>query len=336
MLQPIGRVTLKDIANRTGFTINTVSRALKDRHDISDATKRIIREMADQLGYVQDSVAGAMRSGTTRTLAVILSDISNPFLAMQVKAIELAAMRSGYSTFILNTDEDSAAELQAIRSAYSKKVDGVLICPVQENEDNIRFLQRTGLPFVLIGRYYPDIPLPAVVGDDRKAGLLAAQDLLERGHRRILLLNGPTTISSARDRLLGYGDAHARAGVTVDEQLIRTVDVRPGQTRAVLGQALAEPVDFTAVIAFSDMLGLEACCLLQESPETASIPVVGFDNIQARLPLPVPFVSVGMIDGDWSEPALQLLYAQMHAKAAAPAPQKIVLDVRLYRHHCRG
>jgi LacI family transcriptional regulator len=148
------RVTLKDIAAKTGFTINTVSRALKDKSDISLETKELIRQVAMDLHYVGDVAASALRSGTTKTIAVIIGDISNPFFGDLVHKIELAAKDFGYSIIIFNTSENSQLEYNAILSAYSKRVDGIIICPVQETIDNIRLLEQLFIPFVLVGRYF--------------------------------------------------------------------------------------------------------------------------------------------------------------------------------------
>ena len=334
------RVTLKDIARETGYTVNTVSRALKDRPDISAAAKARIRAVAEELGYVYDTVAGSLRSGSTRTIAVILSDISNPFLAIQVKSIELAAMKHGYSTFIINTDEDSAAEQQAILSAYGKKVDGILLCPVQKDEENVRFLQKTGLPFVLIGRHFRGIDTDVVMSDDRKAGRLAGEYLLSKGHREILYIGGWPYISSAADRLEGFTDACRAAGAEIDPRRVLQVDVKHGAGKRAIGEALARGCPFTAVIAYSDMLGMEVRCALLEAMGRGglAIPIVGFDNIQSRLPLPLEFVSVGMAGDDWGRHAVRLLLKRLQDGEEAGRHKKIVLGVELveYRFHFNG
>ena len=196
-----GSVRLKEIAIRTGFTINTVSRALKSKDDISPKTQKLIQDVAKEIGYINNSIAGALRSGFTKIIAVVLGDISNPHFAIMAKEIECAASRFQYATIIINTNENESIEKQALYSALSKKVDGIILCPCQKSNDNIAFLKKTGTPFVLIGRRVRDPHVDYAIADDTKGGYLATQHLINRGHKNILLLNGPKYISSARERV---------------------------------------------------------------------------------------------------------------------------------------
>ena len=197
------RVTLRDIAERTGYTVNTVSRALHHRDDISKKTVDYICGIADEMGYINDNIASSMRTGRTGTVAVILADITNPLFAIMVRETEQLASEYDYSVFILNTNEDKETELQAIKNALGKKVDGFIICPCPDCRDNLEFLKKTGKPYVLIGRRVGDHP--SVILDDEKSGYLAAKYLAEHyGRRRILFINGLLSISCAKDRLAGY------------------------------------------------------------------------------------------------------------------------------------
>ena len=107
-------VTLKDISLKTGYTINTVSRALKGKDDIAEPTRKLITETAKELGYIGNSLAGALRSGVTRTIAVIISDVSNPLFGIMAKEIEAELRKKNYCTFVLNTNEKYELEEQAV------------------------------------------------------------------------------------------------------------------------------------------------------------------------------------------------------------------------------
>src|SRR5690554_2646292 len=163
------RVTLKTIAEATGYSINTVSRALKNKKDISKESRRYIQETAQSLGYVTNAVASALRSGKTGTIAVILGDISNPHFSIMVKEIEEAAHEHGYNIIVINTNEDVERERAAILSAMSKQVDGVILCPTQKSAKNLELMADT-IPFVVIGRRFTDIETDYVIIDDCKAG----------------------------------------------------------------------------------------------------------------------------------------------------------------------
>jgi LacI family transcriptional regulator len=168
-------VTLKDIAKITGYSVNTVSRALRDKEDISDETKKKIKKISLDIGYINNAQASSLRLGHTKTIAVILGDISNPYFGIQMKEIENRARGEGYSSFLINTNENVELEWEAIRSALNKNVDGILICPSQHNEDNIRYLMETGVPFVQIGRYFENLGASYVLQNDELGGYQAVK-----------------------------------------------------------------------------------------------------------------------------------------------------------------
>jgi LacI family transcriptional regulator len=307
-------VTLKDIALRTGFTINTVSRALKDKEDISEQTRKLIKDTAREMGYIGNKIAGALRSGMTKTIAVILGDISNPHFSIMVKEIEKSARKYNYNTFIINTDEDGELEREAINSALGKKVDGIIICPTQKSRENIEFLKKTGVPFVLIGRYFKDIEADYVVCDDVNGGYLATRHLIEKGHDRILFLNGPDYISSAFERREGYKKALAEGKIDYTEELVREVPVTSGEAWKSVRKILEEGVKFSAVFAFSDMIAWETIHVLNKSGYVVprDIAVVGFDNIQSKLLFPVPLTSIKTSKSKISRRAVNILLKRIN------------------------
>jgi transcriptional regulator with XRE-family HTH domain len=195
---PLRRITLRDIAKDTGFSINTISHALKDKEDISEKTRQLIQQRAKEMGYIADSIAGSLRSGSTRTISVIVGDISNPHFGLWVREIETTAFKHGYSTLIINTNEDEDVEREAVVTAISKRVDGIIICPTQKPNGCIELLRSSGIPFVLIGRRFDGTDIDCVVLDDVQGGYIATQHLLNKGHRNVLFLNGPSHISSSR------------------------------------------------------------------------------------------------------------------------------------------
>jgi LacI family transcriptional regulator len=324
-VEPSKRVTLKDIAEKTGFTITTVSRALKDMADISEATKKFINKSAEEMGYIWDATASSMRSGQTNTLAVIVGDIANPFFCYMIRDIESYAREAGFNIIIYNTGEESEREKQAILSAYSKRVDGIIICPVQEKTENIRLLQKMFIPFVLVGRYFKNIKTDTVHWDDVKAGELAAGYLLDKGHVNILYIGAPLYISSGIDRLQGYRNAFAKQNVRVNEDLIRITSVIGGSGGELVIKALEEKVPFTAIMAHSDHIICEILYTLGE--RLNHVEVIGFDNIQGKLMLPLNFPSIDSID-DEAKICVELLTDRICGKGVGK-PSIHVLDVEL-------
>jgi LacI family transcriptional regulator len=328
------KVRLSDIAAATGYSINTVSHALKDKPDISDMTKQLIRQKAQELGYIADAVAGSLRSGRTRTIAVILGDMANPHFGLWVREIETKAFSQGYSTLIMNTDEEEFVEREAIRTAVGKRVDGLILCPTQKSLTNLDLIKKTGIPYVLIGRRFDNDLSPSVIPDDFESGRMAADYLLGLGCRQILMLGGPPWISSARDREAGFCQAHHDHGLDCPPQYRRKSGIKSGQVRAELEQVVNEKLPFDAILAFSDLMALEAMSILQELPvNLPDLPVVGFDDILSGLALPVSLVSVAAVESV-AERALALLMQHLERpeQADADCTKQIVLAVRLVEH----
>ncbi len=194
-------ITLSDIAKKTGYSVNTISHALRDKPDIAPKTKEHIRNVANEMGYIVNISAAALRNGRSRSVAIIVGDISNPHFAIMIKEMENALRASGYNAITINTDEDEELEKQAITSAISKNVDGIILCPVQKSRDNIEYLSSLNIPYVLIGRRFEGISSNYVICDDLNGGFVAAEHLINLGHKKILFINAPEYISSSRDRL---------------------------------------------------------------------------------------------------------------------------------------
>ncbi|MEG1516312.1 MAG: LacI family DNA-binding transcriptional regulator, partial [Clostridia bacterium] len=133
------RVTLKDIAERMGLSINTVSRSLRGIYPTEEITQRVL-DCAKDMGYIGNSIASSMRSGSTRTIAVILGDIANPHYARMVKVMANYLSKSSYTLIIYNTENSLDYEANAILSAIRRGVDGVLICPNEFEEKNVEIL----------------------------------------------------------------------------------------------------------------------------------------------------------------------------------------------------
>lgn len=312
--RPKRTVTLKDLAEKTGYSINTVSRALRGKDDIAEETIQRIKQTAKEMGYINNTIASSLRLGYTNTIAVILGDISNPHFAIMTKEIENHARQFGYSAFLLNTNESSEVEREAIKTAINKNVDGIIICPTQETDDNVKFLMQSGVPFIQIGRHSEKLEANYVVCDDVQGGYLAAKYLIENNHRRILFLNGPSYISSARERCRGYIQAHEETGVSVCRELIREVSVSESNVSDILDQLKREGVEYTAIFAFSDSMAWEAWTWLSQNgcsvPEDYSL--VGYDHIQSRMAIPFPLTTISSYKAKMSITAVDCLRCKIN------------------------
>ena len=325
------KVTLKDIAEATGFSINTVSRALRGKDDIAPETRRIIEQAQIDMGYISNSLASSLRRGYTNTIAVIIGDISNPHFGILMRNIDLHARKYGYDSILMTTNEDEDLEKHAIQAALNKNVDGIIICPCQKSDRNIKYLQSMKVPFVLMGRRFESLNTDYVICDDEKGGYLATKALIDSGHRRILILQGAPYISSARERLAGYIRAHEEAGLQVCRELIHEGSVISGAGHDHYQEILDKNLGFTGIFAFSDLIAWDFWRFLHikgfHVPKDFSL--IGFDHIQSRLSVPIELSSIVSHKGLMSEETVDVLVSIMRGEAPTDHPIQRVVDTAL-------
>lgn len=320
-------VTLKDIAADTGFSITTVSHSLRNMSDISEATKAIVRERAQALGYIGNASASSLRSGVSNTVAVLLGDLSNPHFSFMAKEIETLLRQHGYSAFFMNTNESEEMERNAITLALSRQVDGIIICPAQNkgSTDNLRFILSTHTPCVLIGRHFSDLSVSCVACDDHKGGLLAGRHVLQNGHRSILYVDTPIRNSSATERREGFLQALQEFPDPVRFSVVYFDEA--GDYLKALTAPQKNP--YTALIAFNDLIAWDILCRMQvyglQMPRDISI--VGFDNLHSCLPLPFPLTSVSSSKVRMPRKAVEMLMEQIE-NPNIPVT-RLILDVEL-------
>ena len=312
------RVTLADIAKECGVSVNTVSHALNNKSDISNATKQKIKSAAEKLGYIANSSASFLRSGLSKTIAVIVGDISNPHFAILIKEIEVAAREKDYTVFVLNTDENEELERKAIVAAISKNVDGIIICPVQQSTKNVEFLIKSGVPFALMGRRFKDINTNYVVLDDLNSGYIAAEHILKSGMKKTAIISANLDISSAEERLIGIDNCYKEKGNHANFTLYMLSNLE-GEHSTVM-QKIANG-GYDSDICFNDVLALELLSYLN-----TDIKIVSFDNIRSRFAMPYKFSSVTSSKTKMSQKAFDILMASI---AGNDKIEQVVLPTRI-------
>lgn len=286
-----GRVTLRDIARQTGFTINTVSRALNNKPDISRETSLVIQQAARELGYIRNWMAGSLRTGRSNTIAVIVCDLSNPFFALMVADIETAASQVGYTVIVLCTHEIQEKEENAIRVAIGRQVDGILLCPCQGSGESLRLLHDSGLPFVLVSRHFNEEEADAIICDEVTGGSMATEHLIKAGHRKLIFLTSYDMVSGIAERRTGFLQSAKAHGIPEEDCLVYHHET--GQkTASFLREQVAR--GFTGVFAYCDMEAWNVITDLVKMgiriPEDLAI--MGYDNIQGRLGFPFPLCTI--------------------------------------------
>lgn len=323
-----GLPTLKSIAERTGYTANTVSQALRNSPSVAQETRDQIRKVAREMGYVHNVVASSLRSGRTHTVALVFGDVSNMLFAIKIRELEEELRKRGYQVLILNTDEDQELERRAIHTAISRQVDGVVLCPCQKGREALGLMDQHHVPYVLSGRAFADLERDSVVWADYKGALIATRHLIDRGCGRILFLNGPEIISSARERGRGYRDALREAGLTPVERSVPSS--MAGGVRRALDELSAGGLRFDGVFAFSHLMALEAACWLQEHglriPE--DVRMAGFDDILSHMCIPFGLTSISADKKAETRHTAELLLRRIEGRQETPFECR-VMDVEL-------
>ena len=281
-MRPKKKASMKDIAEVVGVSVNTVSQALSNKPGVNKKTRDLIAETAVALGYEYESaLSSGSKSSSSGTIGLVITDNANPFFAHVVRGVQNTLWQNKYSLILCNTNEDYARERGAIETLLEKEVDGIILTPAQSQDQDITNLQSARIPFVLMGRHFSNFDIPNVVTDDRQGAYKAVEHLIRLGHSRILYLNAPGYISSARERLDGYREAFANNGIVFDESLVRVCDPSMEAAYNEIKSILLEKVEYTAIFAFSDLMMLGVIKMFQEVgvrvPDDCSL--VGFDDI---------------------------------------------------------
>ncbi|WP_431711756.1 LacI family DNA-binding transcriptional regulator [Glutamicibacter uratoxydans] len=275
---------IKDVAERAGVSIATVSRALSGRGNVSDSALKRVRQAADDLGYVVSSSASGLASGRTRNIGVLLPNISHWFYALVLEGISAALLRAGYDTTLYQLSKDRA-ERERVFSDFllRQRVDAVITISVELTSEELAALHALAKPLVGVGGPLPGVPTLYV--DDEQVAQLATEHLLELGHTRIAHIGGSretdADFSMPTHRRIGYERAMRQAGVEPDSFLYRSADFSIGQAREVARQLLGHPGNRpTAIFAASDEMAIGAILAAGELglavPQDVS--VVGIDN----------------------------------------------------------
>lgn len=276
-----GRVTLKQVAKLAGVSINTVSRALNNKPDISEETKRLVLKAASDLNYVPNLLAQGLRGKFARSIGVVVADIANPFFAEVIQGIEEVAFERGFAITVGNSDENPDKETVLVRTFANQHVAGILLTPCQKNDESIRLLLGMKIPFVLIARRFELLSTNAVLNDDYSGAYQAVHHLLNAGRRRILFLNGPGPMWSATQRLQGYRSVIEAHGLSVADDLIRTCEPTMHGAFEAMTRIITEGIPMDAVFTFNDYMALGVMKALRNAgiriPQ--DVAVMGYDGI---------------------------------------------------------
>jgi LacI family transcriptional regulator len=285
--------TIRDVAERAGVSTMTVSRVINKSGYISQETRERVDAAIAELGYVPNTLARSLRFKQTKTLACVLTDITNPFFTTIARGVGDAASAQGFNVIFCNTDESESEQAEQLTALVQKRVDGVLLVPAASSEDAVAFLREQHVPVVILDRRVPDCSVDSVRCDSEEGAYELVRLLLTLGHRHIAALSGPAMVSTAQDRVAGYCRALAEAGVAMQQDLINFGSFTQAGGHQAARQMLALIPRPTALFAANNFIAAGAYQAAREAgldvPKDVSI--VTFDDLPAWL-LMEPFMTV--------------------------------------------
>jgi LacI family transcriptional regulator len=318
--------TIYDVAKKAGVAPITVSRVINQTGYISADKRQRVEAAVAELGYVPNRLASSLRSRRTHTLALVLSDITNPFFTNLARGVEDTASDAGFTVIFCNTDESEAEEQKYLDVLLQKRVDGILLVPARSNPDTLRMLQHNGTPVVVLDRRIPQAQADVVRGDSEGGAYQLTRLLLGLGHRCIAMLTGPKNVSTSVDRVAGYRRALSDAGLARRQQVVFFGDFRQASGYQMAQQALTAQPRPTALVAANNFITIGALKALQEAglrvPEDMAL--VGFDDLPPAM-VAFPFFTVATQPSyEMGQTGTRLLLERLENPAARPFKEIIL------------
>lgn len=278
--------TIKDIAKELGFSISTVSRALRNSHEVSTEKKNIITAHAKKINYHSNPVARSLKSRQSYSIGVMVPDIANNFFSQIINGIESIAYQKGYHVIITQSHESYEREVVNLEHLANSSVDGLLVSMSSQTVDysHVQKFHERGLPIVFFDRIIDEIKTFKVTINDFKASFEATELLIKKGYQRIAFLAHAPQLSVTTARVAGYKAALQANDIAINDDLIQYCPAggnEPGEVHRAIEHLLSYTVPPAALFIASDRLSTAAIRVLKKSNQSHNIAIMGFSNSDA-------------------------------------------------------
>ena len=320
------KVSIKDIAAHVGVSTALVSYVLNNKKEgrISKEVTAKIKQAAIDLNYQPNQIARSLKAQKTLTIGLIVADIANPYSSQIARIIEDEAQNNGYSVIFGSSDESASRTQDLIMLLLNRQVDGFIIAFPEYAEEQIQYLKRLGVPFVMIDRYYPEIQANCVAIDNYHAASNAIQHLKENGRKRIGVVSYQTSLCHLNERVKGATD------LLTDSTLVGEVriDHIAEDVSNAVNRFLSEPKPVDAIFFTTNLLTISGLkCLNNLNVKIPDqVAVVGFDETDAfdLFYAPVTYVKQPMTE--LGREAVKLL---LNAIENGDSVESVILDTEL-------
>jgi LacI family transcriptional regulator len=304
---------IEDVAARAGVSVGTVSNVLNRPEAVSGKTRDRVLAAIAELGYLPNEAARSLAAGRSRTIGLIVPDVTNPFFADVTRGAEQLADQRDVVVMLYNSGESAEREHRYFGRLETQRVQGVLVSPVHQAGTAVDDLVRRGTPVVLLDRGTGRHGLCCVSVDDHTGGALAAQHLIDQGHRRLAYVGGPLSVPQAAARLSGARHVVEAAGATIEVIETGAVSVTEGRTAGsvIAGRDSADRP--RAVFCANDLLALG---VLQAATRRGlrvpdDVAIVGYDDIEYAAAAAVPLTSIRQPRAELGRVAAELLFEEI-------------------------
>ena len=287
-------ITIKDIAKIAGVSAVTVSRALNNKPDISSKTKNLILKIAEELEYKPNGLAKSLVTRKTKTLGVLIPNTTDAFFSEVIQGIADECLKFGYSLVLSHTNGSADDELQYLRLLQEKRVEGLFVYPVQEDNRYIDEFKKIKIPFVFLNRHTPAIECDYVANDNQKGAYLAVEHLIQKGHKQIVYMCNKPNSSSGIERIAGCKKAMSDNGLALENLKIIVCDSTMDSCYKITKQIFENKKHLSAIFCWDDKLAIGAMKAVHEKglKMPQDIALIGYNDIEISKYLFPPLTTI--------------------------------------------
>ena len=323
-------ITIKDIANRAGVSVATVSYVINKSRFVSPELTARVEEAIDQLGYSPNAVARSLRQNRTKMIGLIVPDNSNPFFAEIAKGVEDAGFEAGYSVILCNSNASIDREMVYLDLLRSNRVEGIIFIATTTHVEQVRSFVRAKIPAVIFYRDVPDIDVDTIRIDNFKAGYTATRHLIDLGHREIACIRPASDETPSAQRVEGFKRAMEESGLAWQPELMPHGDNRVSSGKSAVQDLVSSRRNFSAIFSTNDAMAIGAMRALREIgyyiPQDVS--VVGVDDIILASYSEPPLTTIAQPKYEAGCQAVEFLVERIEG-GYNQGPRKILLETQL-------
>jgi DNA-binding LacI/PurR family transcriptional regulator len=318
--------TIKDVAQRAGVAISTVSAVINRSAPASEDTILRVEQAVKDIGYTPHGGAQSLRNGRSRFVGLVVPNIANPHFAAVAREVENACFAAGYTSVVYSTGQDPERESQVLAMMRAQRVAGLVVIPTRSDaEHGRRLIHQIHVPTILLDMYVEGLPFDVVKTDNVEAGHLAADHLLALGHRRIGIVVGIPGLATSDDRYAGFAKAHREFGLLVDPRMVVRGDFEQHRAYASAISLLTGDDRPIAVVAISNMMTLGVLFAIKAAglKVPREISLIGIDDLEFADLIDPPLTAVVTPILPMARRSIELLLRQLDGGSMATGIREV-------------